>query len=100
RIQHQIFQIDTLNIMTDFSFRAGADSSPFVINRLKLSAGYDIQGVYLKNLVLDSPMIQARGGLSLKKSDTSAVKGSLDWQVKPPGYPKVTGHTRVSGQLS
>lgn len=86
--------------LSDFTFRAGADAPPFVINNLRVSAGYDIHGIYLKNLSLDSPLIQARGGVRLTQSEKKQVSGRLDWHVRPPGYPAVTGHTRISGRLS
>lgn len=86
--------------MSDFSYRASPPAKPFVISHLRLSAGYDIHGVYFNNLVMKSPLIDVRGGASLARSGEHAAKGGLDWLARPPGYPPVTGHMRFSGSLN
>lgn len=85
--------------MSDFSYRSSPQAKPFVIHRLQLTAGYDIHGVYFNNLLMKSPLIDIRGGASLARSSGHSARGGFEWKVRPPGYPAVVGHTRISGNL-
>ncbi|MFB6260799.1 MAG: hypothetical protein ABEJ96_08165, partial [Thiohalorhabdaceae bacterium] len=63
----------------------------------KLGAGAD--AVYVRDLRLTSPALTLDGEANVAPSGTYPVEASLDWALTLPGQPRLTGRTRLNGDL-
>jgi translocation and assembly module TamB len=72
---------------------------PFVLNTLTLAAGVSNRNVYIKDLALHGPQIDARGGLHTRPYGAYKTASLLRFEYRLPGYAPVKGRTRLSGGL-
>lgn len=84
--------------LQDFEYRAPG-SKPFLVQHAELVASLDAHGLHIDKLQASGPQFAIRGHATVDSGGEHASQGELNWQWRLSDYPKLVGHTVLSGSL-
>jgi len=85
--------------LDDFSYRAGPEAEPLIIDRVRVVGQFDDREFSLGELDGNGPQFDLRGRATLRPRYPYAGDAELEWSLRLPTAPAAQGTTAVRGDL-
>lgn len=86
--------------ISNIQFFSAPEAEPIAIDALELTGTFADARLELRRLAVRSPLLGVEAAAGITAAGAYPVAGHLDWTLRAPDYPEVSGTTELDGTLA